>query len=170
MHAWHARSLPMHVRCLAAMEFCWNTILPATMPTLRLSLPTKAPILSSRSSSAGNSQGCRPSRIVRLPCKLSTRYSPTMLCNIVLRSSSIVGAMPCARPGSDLAFYNHGNALPTADTQGCQAIMRLAPLHFIEQGYQDARTAGPDWMAQRNRTTVYVELRCIKTQLSSYRY
>ena len=48
--------------------------------------------------------------------------------------------------------------------------MRLAPLHFIEQGYQDARTAGPDWMAQRNRTTVYVELRWIKTQLSPYRY
>src|SRR2546423_13549085 len=66
---------------------------------------------------------------------------------------------------SDLAFYNHGNALPTPDTQGCQAIMRLTPLHFIEQGYQDARTAGPDWMAQRNGTTVDVEFRAIEPEL-----
>ena len=33
-------------------------------------------------------------------------------------------------------FHGHGDTLSTTDTEGCQAFLAVAPLHFMQQGYQ----------------------------------
>ncbi len=80
-----------------------------------------------------------------------------------------VTGMSCGRPDwqrpadttylrRQLAFHDQRYALTSANTQRCQAVVRLTTLHFVKQRNQYTCAACPNWMTQGNRTTVYVEL------------
>ena len=67
-----------------------------------------------------------------------------------------------------LAFYRHCNRITASQTKSSNTAVNVAPHHFINQGYQDAGSAGSDGMSDGDRTAIHVDLNGIETKLSNY--
>jgi len=62
-------------------------------------------------------------------------------------------------------FDGHGNAHAAADAERSESLLGLTPLHFIQQGDEDAGTGSADGMADCDGSAVDVDLRGIPTHL-----
>src|SRR5260370_15475030 len=52
---------------------------------------------------------------------------------------------------------NRGNALPNADTHGCQAVAPAAPLQLVQEGHHKPCAAAAERVTQRDSPAVDVE-------------
>src|SRR5450759_5189786 len=57
-----------------------------------------------------------------------------------------------------VACNAHGDAHAAADAQSGEALLGIALLHFMQQRHQHARAGCADWMAERDRAAVDVDL------------
>src|SRR5262245_16430034 len=84
-----------------------------------------------------------------------------MRSNLCHSTSSVMRAMPIRLPPLPLcplsALKSGCDTLATTDTHRFQAVARVAPLHFIQQGGENAGPGGRNGMAQRNAGAVDVE-------------
>src|SRR5215207_3228991 len=51
----------------------------------------------------------------------------------------------------------HGDAHAAADAEGGEAALRIALLHFVEEGDEDPCPGGADRMAERDRAAIDVD-------------
>src|SRR5438093_13520280 len=76
--------------------------------------------------------------------------SSAITSNLCRSTSSVMRSMPihlslCLLP----TLKNGCHTLATADTHRFQAVARVAPLHFMQQGRENAGPGGRNGMAQR---------------------
>src|SRR5260370_18456702 len=57
---------------------------------------------------------------------------------------------------------NRGNALPNADTHGCQAVAPAAPLQLMQEGHHNPCAAAAERVTQRDSPAVNVEFLLVK--------
>src|SRR5712691_7949734 len=58
-------------------------------------------------------------------------------------------------------------SLPDADTERGQPIAGAAPAQLVQQRYDKPRAAHAEWMAERDRTAVHVQLLLVEPELAS---
>src|SRR5215470_5564220 len=63
------------------------------------------------------------------------------------------------------AFHRQCHTHAAADAKRRQPLLRTVPLHLMQQAHQDATSGRADGMAERDRTTVDVDLRGVPTHL-----
>src|SRR5690606_35806120 len=64
---------------------------------------------------------------------------------------------PSFGPASD-TLHAHGDAHAATDAEGCEALLRIAPLHLEKKRVEDARTGGTDRVAESDGAAVDVDL------------
>src|SRR5436305_8671905 len=64
-----------------------------------------------------------------------------------------------------IAREAHRDAHAAADAQRGEALLGIALLHLVQQGYQHARAGGADRMADRNRAAIDVDLAGIPAEV-----
>src|SRR5262245_16590229 len=62
-------------------------------------------------------------------------------------------------------FDNRRDALAAADARGSQAALQISPSQLEHQRQQQAGSGHAEWMSQRNRAAVHVDLVAIEAQL-----
>src|SRR5215831_10934290 len=81
-----------------------------------------------------------------------------MTSNLCRSTSNVMRSMPIRLPLCPLsALKNCCHTLATTDAHRFQAVARVAPLHFVQQGGENAGTGGRNGMAKRNTGAVDVE-------------
>src|ERR671918_1700321 len=56
------------------------------------------------------------------------------------------------------AFENRRHPLATTDTHGLEPIAGITPLHFVQQGGEEARPRCRNRMAERDARTIHIQL------------
>src|SRR5258708_7730562 len=94
--------------------------------------------------------------------KETRKKPPAASCVGSLRSGAL-----SSTPNSHL--HRHRHRPTAAQPQRRQSSATAPPAQFVDQRGQDARAAGADGMAQRNRSTVYVYARPIPVEFFTIR-
>src|SRR3990172_3473225 len=66
-------------------------------------------------------------------------------------------------------FNNHGHALASADTEGGQTEVDLAPLHVMDEGDDQPGPCASDGMPERDPASVYIRLFHVEFKLTDTR-
>src|SRR5580704_9281228 len=76
-----------------------------------------------------------------------------------------------AMPPGSYAFEHHRDALTDADAHRAQRKAALAPMEFVHGSRGKPRTAGAEWVAERDRAAVRIDARLVvgETELPQYR-
>ena len=61
------------------------------------------------------------------------------------------------------------DGVASAEAERRDAAMQIAALQFVKQRDENARAASTDWMAERDRAAIHIDLRGIEAQLASDR-
>src|SRR5207253_11509003 len=69
---------------------------------------------------------------------------------------------------ASLALDGHGYRVTATQTQGGDATVDVAADHFVNQRHQDARSAGPDGMADRNRASIDIHFVGIEIEFAHH--
>src|SRR5260370_24205030 len=80
--------------------------------------------------------------------------------DILQRTTDSASRFPCL-----ITFDGEGDGVASTKAEGGDAALQVAALQFIEQCDEDARAAGADGMAERQRAAVDGHLFCIESAL-----
>src|SRR5919108_1888659 len=85
---------------------------------------------------------------------------------VLSRSKKAAPAMPprLVRVSAPVHFDDHGVALAAARADRRAAEPAAAAAELVHERHQDARAAGPDRVAERDRTAVHVHLRLVHAE------
>src|SRR5207247_3738749 len=62
-------------------------------------------------------------------------------------------------------LHDHGDSLPAPNARRCQAVALLTAPQFVQDGEHQARTRRGEWMAQRDRATIDIQLLSVDPEL-----